>query len=40
MVIKYLLDNNHKNKIVGFTSNTNGYNILIDDFNFELKNLK
>ena len=40
MVIKYLLDNNHKSKIVGFTSNTNGYNILIDDFNFELKNLK
>ncbi len=41
IVIKYLLDNKCESKIVGFTSIRNGgYNILINDFNFELKNLK
>ena len=40
IAIKYLLDNNCEDKIVGFTSIRNGgYNILIDDFNFELKKL-
>ena len=40
IAIKYLIDNNCKNIISGFTSNNNGYNILINDFNFELKKLK